>query len=167
MFGYRRSMASCLRSSGGRQVCWLAALLVVANCLVLQCTCVAAIPADYHEKDAKKLIEFLNERNGSTTNGRVFNPAYDEDDPTTWTGVVWDSQSPKRVREIQWSNKGLVGSLDVSELAALVSLQCGQNYLTGVDASDCTALTNLQCENNALTALDVSGCSALKYPLLL
>jgi hypothetical protein len=163
MLGYRRSMASCLGSSGGRQVCWLAALLVVATCLVLQCTCVAAIPADYHEGDANKLVEFLNKSNGSTTNGKVLNPLYDESNPITWTGVVWDTQSPKRVREIQWSNKGLVSSLDVSGLAALVSLQCDQNDLTGINASDCTALTNLECENNALTALDVSGCSALKY----
>lgn len=162
MLGYRRSMASCLRSPGGGQVCLLAGLLVVVTCLVLQSTCVAAIPPDYDQKDGEKLVAFLNSKNGSTTNGKVLNPSYDENTPSTWTGVVWDTQSPKRVREIQWVNKGLVGSLDVSELAALFSLQCDQNELTEIDVSDCPALASLQCEDNSLTDLTVSGCSSLK-----
>ena len=122
----------------------------------------------YDDNDFNKLQAFLNQPSeipGQTNGQRINITSYNPDDPTTWMGVVWNNDSPKRVITINtsgsWRGLDLAGSLDVSEFSALTDLFCDSCGLTSLDASDNPALTQLDCSYNTLTSLDVSGSTAL------
>jgi len=59
-------------------------------------------------------------------------------------------------------NKGPLTALDVSGLATLQKLSCGDNQLTSLNASGLTALKEINCYSNKLTSLHVQGCTALQ-----
>ena len=59
-------------------------------------------------------------------------------------------------------NKGPLTALDVSGLATLQKLSCGDNQLTSLNASGLTALKEINCYSNKLTSLNVQGCTALQ-----
>jgi hypothetical protein len=63
--------------------------------------------------------------------------------------------------ELICGNYNQLTSLDVSGLTALNRLSCGSNQLTSLDVSGLTALTSVSCSGNQLTSLDVSGLAAL------
>ena len=106
-------------------------------------------PADgYNDHDCDAIQVFLEtlSSDGVTKNGAVINASYNPDDPSTWTGVTWNSDAEKRVTHISWTGlSSVAGALDLS---------------------DFTSLTVLDCSDNALTALDVSGCAGLEALLL-
>ncbi|MDE6514482.1 MAG: leucine-rich repeat domain-containing protein, partial [Bacteroidales bacterium] len=52
-------------------------------------------------------------------------------------------------------------SLSLPQASALKELGCGGNRLTSLDVSGCPALRQLYCWDNQLTSLDVSACPAL------
>ena len=62
----------------------------------------------------------------------------------------------------QPTNKGPLTALDVSGLAKLKKLSCGDNQLTSLNASGLTALKEISCYSNKLTELNVQGCTALQ-----
>ena len=163
--------------------------LLIVIVLVIAMLPVSALAYDnggltYSDNDYNKLVAFLEYDGGSGKNGEILNPGvYDSADPTTWTGVTWDTQATKRVTGISWVNTGIAGALDVSGFDTLVNVNIGANALTSLDASGCSALVELicaenvltsltlgtlnslqelNCGNNYLTALDVSGCPALE-----
>ncbi|NPV92683.1 MAG: hypothetical protein HPY50_18095 [Firmicutes bacterium] len=124
----------------------------------------SAAPPGYNENDFNKLQAFLNQDSAEAgqTNGQALNPAYDPDDPATWTSVTWtDVGGEQRVTRIDWGNEDLAGSLDLSDCEALEYLDCTDNALTALTVSGCTVLEELNCEDNQLTSLDVSGLTAL------
>lgn len=123
----------------------------------------SAAPPGYNVNDFDRLQAFLNLPSAvaGQTNGQALNPAYDPDDPATWTDVTWSADAEKRVTRIDWGNEDLAGSLDLSGCAALEYLDCTDNALIALDVSDLTVLEELNCEDNQLTALDVSGLTAL------
>ena len=59
-------------------------------------------------------------------------------------------------------NKGPLTALDVSGLAKLQKLSCGDNQLTSLNASGLTALKEINCYSNKLNSLNVQGCTALQ-----
>ena len=59
-------------------------------------------------------------------------------------------------------NKGPLTAIDVSGLAKLQKLSCGDNQLTSLNASGLTALKEINCYSNKLTELHVQGCTALQ-----
>ena len=145
-----------------------------------------SISLQYNTHDLACLQTFLEQTDANgVKNGTKLNANYDENDLSTWSGVTWEeSNGENRVTMINWVEKQLVGSLDVSECtalrylfcngnqltalnvagdAALSRLLCHSNQLAALNVTGCTTLTVLQCENNQLTALDVTGCTALQY----
>jgi hypothetical protein len=82
--------------------------------------------------------------------------------PDNWTGVIWDSKSPKLIKKLNVENNSLTGTLDVSDLTALQELRCGDNQLAALDISDLTALQTLDCNSNQLTALDLSAATSVE-----
>ncbi|PYG87809.1 putative repeat protein (TIGR02543 family) [Ruminiclostridium sufflavum DSM 19573] len=112
----------------------------------------------YNENDYAKLKTFLNLSSSvaGKTNGKMVNSAYDENNPATWSGIVWSEDAVKRVKSIAWSKKSLAGELDVSGAVSLTSLVCDSNALTAINVSGASKLTNIRCNTNKLTCLDVS-----------
>jgi len=89
-------------------------------------------------------------------------PADGSSVPGNWLGVVWSgAASNRRVTGLLVSNSSLSGTLNVSSLAALASLDCYGNKLTGLNITGCLMLQTLDCGRNQLTALDVSKNTAL------
>jgi hypothetical protein len=121
-------------------------------------------PAGHDSNDYLKLVTFLDlpSADSGKTNGQQLNAAYDPDDPATWTGVSWNSDTSKRVTDISLSGNALAGALDVSGMGALQTLVCSNNQLSVLDVSGCDALFELNCDHNALTALNATGLQSLR-----
>ncbi|MDR2562638.1 MAG: leucine-rich repeat domain-containing protein [Prevotellaceae bacterium] len=86
--------------------------------------------------------------------------------PSDWTGITWNSNPiGKRIEGLNIANMNLSGTLDVSGLADLKSLDCSDNNFSGtLNASGLSNLEELYCDNNPiLTGLNIAGCTALKY----
>ena len=66
--------------------------------------------------------------------------------------ATWEEiDGEERLVSIDASNKGLTGSLNLSNCTALTWLNCSSNQLTSLDVSGCTALATLDCSVNQLT----------------
>ncbi len=113
----------------------------------------------YNGDDYTKLKTFLNLNSeiSGTSNGKILNSAYDENNPVTWTGITWSGEAVKCIKSISWSKKSLAGDLDLSGAIMLTSLYCDSNELTKLDVSNCSLLTYVSCYSNKLTSLNVSG----------
>lgn len=129
---------------------------------------VGAFAADgYHEHDFGKLQAFLNQPSATAgqSNGQRLSASYNAQDPTTWFGVVWNNEIPKRVQQIgasnRWESKSLAGSLDVSGFTALTDINCLNNALTSLDVSQNPVLDVIECSENQLSALNVGACPKL------
>lgn len=85
---------------------------------------------------------------------------WDIDDPSTWTGIEWDSNG--NVESIDLSFKNLSGSLDLSNFSSLKSLNLSGNNLNSVNLDNCSSLEELDCSFNKLGDLDLSDCTNLK-----
>ena len=84
---------------------------------------------------------------------------WDIDDPSTWTGIEWDSNG--NVESIDLSFKNLSGSLDLSNFSSLKSLNLSGNNLNSVNLDNCSSLEELDCSFNKLGDLDLSDCTNL------
>lgn len=124
----------------------------------------AYTPPGYDSNDYTKLKNFLEY--GNPKNGvKIAGQNYDSDDPSTWTGVTWGSQSSKRVVEIDWFGKNLLigdDGWDLSNFTSLRKLECSYNNLRSIDLTGCTALSDLRCINSQIRFLRVSDCTALE-----
>ncbi len=78
-------------------------------------------------------------------------------------GLSWTEESPKRISAIHLSGYSLTGSLNLSGLSALDSVDCSVNRLSSLDVSRNPSLRWLSCSDNWLISLDVSQSSSLEY----
>lgn len=113
----------------------------------------------YNDNDFSKLQSFLNQPSAipDKTNGQALNSAYDQNNPTTWTGVSWTYGGEKYVTFVDWDHMLFASALDLSGCTKLGSLYCDNNQLTSLDVSGCTELIWLSCNDNQLTSLNVTG----------
>lgn len=90
---------------------------------------------------------------------------YDPDDPETWCGVRW-SDVPRteesHITSLEWSGRGLVGSLNLSGLPLLSDAYLSGNNLSSLNLSDSVTLKTLQAASSGLLSIDVTGCSELE-----
>lgn len=113
------------------------------------------------------LLGFLDTANTSgVTNGALLNSDYDPEDKSTWgdgyrAHFMLDGSG--NTTQIQWSNKGLTGSMDFSGFQTLRLLSSHGNQLQTVDLSNCPALEKVFLYGNDLTSLDLSNCKKLWY----
>ena len=173
-------------------------LSIVLTLLILTSLLPAAFadwtePEGYDEYEYNQLAAFLETedadqvKNGTKLDDEdeEIETLYDVNDPSTWAdGWVFMpyGDTPYHVMFISWSDRSLVGSLDVSGFTELSGLYLSGNRLTAVNASNCPglgdvevyndtvqsldfsncgSLSNLLCNNNQLTSLNVSGCTGL------
>lgn len=122
-------------------------------------------PEGYNEHDYQQLLKFLEIQDAAAiSNGYKLNPAYDPQDPTTWTGVIWvESDDGMRVSDLSLDLTFIEGTLDVSGCTEIRTISCLASMLDEVNVSGCTHLGYLDFSyGGTATKLDVSGCSALK-----
>jgi LPXTG-motif cell wall-anchored protein len=118
----------------------------------------------YDTSETAQLKAFLNldSAEAGKSNGQQLNADYDENDPSTWTGVVWsDTSSPYHVTQLNWSSHSLKGDLILSDFTSLIDVYLEGNSLSSVDFSGDTALETIRLDENNLTSLDFFGLSSL------
>lgn len=120
--------------------------------------------ATTYTHDVGSLRSFLEQTDSNgVKNGTKLNSNYNANNTSTWAGVTWTNiNGVIRVTAINWTNKQLSGSLDLSGCTALTVLKCYSNQLTSLNVLGCTALTELNCNSNQLTELDVSENTLLE-----
>ena len=148
-------------------------VLSVFMALTLAMTMLVGVPttasADISEYDSGDIavIEAIIDNNGlGWLKASTVTPTTDVDADwmnANWPTVRWDSSTPKRIIGLSVNSQGLNGTLDLSGLDALGSLDCNGNSLSGLDVSSNTALVALECVGNNLYTLNVDGLSNLEY----
>ncbi len=90
---------------------------------------------------------------------------YNPDDPETWCGVRW-SDVPRtedsHITDLEWSGRGLVGSLNLSGLPALRYVYLSGNNLSSINLSNSVTMKTLEVGSSNLLSIDVTGCSGLE-----
>ncbi len=79
----------------------------------------------------------------------------DETQMATWKGVTWTESVPKRVNQLDVSNKN-ISSLQIGTLSVLESLNCSNNQITSLNVDGLNKLNNLDCSFNLLTSISVT-----------
>ena len=120
-----------------------------------QAATLAYVESEYSKTDVDVINAMIDNNNLSAI----------KDDPASWGSsggfATWDDSSPKRITELNLPNKNLTGTLNVSGLSSLRTLNCSNNQLGTLDVSGLSSLTYLSCPNNKLGRLDVSSLSSL------
>jgi hypothetical protein len=112
----------------------------------------------YHPDDISCLQTILANNASSSTSLNWASST----DTSSWTSVTWNSESPKRVTQLNLNSKSLIGTLDVRKLSSLQYLYTQYNYdLAGINASGLEDLYYLYCYYNNLTTLNLDGDSSL------
>ncbi|MBR5229922.1 MAG: peptidoglycan-binding protein [Firmicutes bacterium] len=100
------------------------------------------------------------------TNGLLMDPSYSYHDTATWgdgTKSHFMTDGRGNVTQIQWSNKGLVGSLNLPNFISMTLLSSHHNGYETADLSGCTSLEKLYLQDNKLTSINLADCKKLWY----
>lgn len=134
------------------------------------CTCAVRVRdfalTNTKEKDAaevRALAQIIRRQNAQ---GALLSTDLNDQEQYTWN-------ADGNLTGIDWSDRGLTGSLSLKGFPVLERLLCGrmdyssavpahENQLRSLDLSNNAALNELHCSNNAITFLDLSGNPALK-----
>ncbi|MCL2871408.1 MAG: protein phosphatase 1 regulatory subunit 42 [Betaproteobacteria bacterium] len=143
-------MSHTKRILGGR----LFALVMTLALLALSPLSARAAPGDYNTGDVAVINAII------ANNGLNWTPAPSDGSsiPADWTGVTWSGITPdNRILTLTIDGENLTGTLDVSGLSSLESLDCSGNNLSALDVSGLTNLTELYCNDNSLTGLTLDA----------
>lgn len=109
---------------------------------------------EYNSTQTEQLKTFANQGDNLSALG------WDLDDVTSWDGIEFDADG--NVTDIDLSYKSLTGSLDLSNITTLKTVNISGNGITAFNLTDCTNLEEIDCSFNNLTTLDISTCTNLK-----
>lgn len=100
------------------------------------------------------------------TNGTRLNSSYSAYDTETWgdgTKSHFMTNGKGKTSQIQWSNKGLNGSLNLSGFTKLTLLSSHHNNYDTANLSNSPQLKKVYLQNNNLTSVDLTNCYKLSY----
>ena len=118
--------------------------------------------------EVQTLTAFLNQMNAASnqTNGALLNPAYNAFDKETWgdgTKSHFMTDGRGNTAQIQWSNKGFEGEMNLSGFTKMTLLSAHHNKLTKVNLSGNSLLKNVYLNDNALESLNLADNPRLSY----
>jgi len=99
-------------------------------------------------------------------NGKIMDTTYSPYDYTTWgDGVKSHFMTDGRgnVSQIQWSNKGFTGALNLPDFQYMKLLSSHSNNYTSADLSGNTSLEKVYLYDNQLVSLDMTDCKNAWY----
>ncbi len=120
------------------------------------------------EKEKSTLSAFLSQTVDGTskTNGTLMNTSYSASDTSTWgdgTKSHFMTNGLGKTAQIQWSNKGFTGALNLPGFTKMTLLSVHDNKLTSLNMSNSPKLKNVYLYNNQLESVDLSNCYKLSY----
>lgn len=101
----------------------------------------------------------LKYTNSGVLNGRILNSSYDPYDKETWGDGVkshFMTDGSGNVTQIQWSNYGFTGALNLPDFTSMELLSSWQNNYETVDLSGCTKLGKVYLYGNQITSIDLT-----------
>lgn len=99
-------------------------------------------------------------------NGKILDSNYAPHDYKTWgdgTKSHFMTDGRGNVAQIQWSNKGFTGALNLPDFQYMKLLSSHSNNFTSADLSGNTSLEKVYLYNNQLTSLDMTDCYSASY----
>lgn len=120
--------------------------------------CMSASAQQVNKNELKQLQAFLTQNSEKEgTNAQALGIS-DLKNPASWEGVKVENG---HVTSIEWKDKKLAGTLNLSGFTALQSLDVSRNSLTSLNVSGDAALSELNAYRNRLTAANLDGCTGL------
>ena len=119
---------------------------------------VTAFAQKMNKAEVKQLQNFVaqtSEKGG--TNGEALK-IVDMNAPSTWEGITVENG---RVVAIDWKDKHLAGTLNLSGFTALKKVDVSRNALTSLNVEGDAALVELNASRNKLSELTLGGNAAL------
>ena len=118
--------------------------------------------------EMEMLRAFFGQTVGDTyqTNGSVMNSSYSAYDTTTWgdgTKSHFMTNGRGKTTQIQWSNKGFTGALNLPGFTKMTLFSSHGNKYETANLSNSPALKSVYLQNNNLTSVDLSNCYKLSY----
>lgn len=108
----------------------------------------AASFAQINKGELKQLQNFLSQpAKEAATNAEALHIT-NVKDPSTWEGVT---VTGNRVTKIDWKDKKIAGTLDLSGFTALTSVDVSRNALTALTVDGAGALNELNASRNKLS----------------
>ena len=130
----------------------------VALLLAVALASVAVFAQKINKSELKQLQVFLSEpAEKDATNAQALKIT-DTGNPATWEGVTVEGG---HITAIEWKDKHLAGTLNLSGFTALTKVDVSRNKITALTVKGSTALTELNASRNRLNEFDAQGCSSL------
>ena len=120
------------------------------------------------EYEMGMLRDFFEQPVGNSykTRGTVMNSSYSAYDTATWgdgTKSHFMTNGRGKTTQIQWSNKGFTGDLNLPGFTKMSVFSSHGNKYETANLSNSPALKSVSLQNNKLTSVDLSSCYKLSY----
>ena len=120
------------------------------------------------EYEMGMLRDFFEQPVGDSykTRGTVMNSSYSAYDTATWgdgTKSHFMTNGRGKTSQIQWSNKGFTGDLNLPGFTKMSVFSSHGNKYETANLSNSPALKSVYLQNNKLTSVDLSSCYKLSY----
>lgn len=120
--------------------------------------CVTVFAQKIDKNELRQLQAFMAEpAEKDATNAQALKIT-DLKSPATWEGVTVENG---HVTAIDWKDKHLAGSLDLSGFKALTKVDVSRNKLASLSVENDAALADLNASRNQLRKANLDGCSGL------
>ena len=121
-----------------------------------------------NQLEVTALKTFLNRKETSTTNGKLLNSKYNQNDISTWgTNTIFKTNGYGRLSGIYAANKKIYGLLDLTDFTALTTVSVYNNHITTLRVNNCTALKKIYASYNKITVFDGSKAKYVDFLNLL
>lgn len=120
------------------------------------------------EYEMGMLRDFFEQPVGDSykTRGTVMNSSYSAYDTATWgdgTKSHFMTNGRGKTTQIQWSNKGFTGDLNLPGFTKMSVFSSHGNKYETANLSNLPALKSVYLQNNKLTSVDLNNCYKLSY----
>ncbi len=120
------------------------------------------------EYEMNLLRQFFAQTIGDTglTNGTKMDASYSPYDTSTWgdgTKSHFMTNGRGKTSQIQWSNKGFTGTLNLPGFTKMSLFSSHNNKYETANLSDSPALKSVYLQDNKLTSVDLTDCYKLSY----
>ena len=120
------------------------------------------------EYEMNLLRQFFAQTIGDTglTNGTKMDASYSPYDTSTWgdgTKSHFMTNGRGKTSQIQWSNKGFTGALNLPGFTKMSLFSSHNNKYETANLSDSPALKSVYLQDNKLTSVDLTDCYKLSY----
>ena len=130
------------------------ALLLIA----VMVGCMTASAQKIDKNELRQLQQFLSLPGEKHATNAEALKITDLKNPSSWEGVTVENG---RITAIEWSDKHIAGSLNLSGFTALKKLNVSRNAITSLDLNGASSITRIDAQRNKISSFNFTGCSTL------